>query len=107
MLRRKDRDSYQITKSDQGIANISELRHRRYAVMLLKDEKCSGCHVTDADDDVKSNQVFFSNNSNCQRVKRRDSFRITVMSVVVITVFLMIEVPLMVITVLHALSAKV
>ena len=105
MLRRKDRDSYQITKSDQGIANISDLRHSQYAVMLLKDEKCSGCHVTD--DDVKSNQVFFSNNPNCQRVKRRDSFRITVMSVVVITVFLMIEVPLMVITVLHALSAKV
>ena len=57
MLRRKDRDSYLITKSDQGIANISELRHRQYAVMLLKDEKCSGCHVTD--DDEKYNQEFF------------------------------------------------
>ena len=43
---------------------------------------------------------------SCPRVKRKDSMRVTAMSVTVITVFLMIEIPLMVITMLHALSTK-
>ena len=39
-------------------------------------------------------------------MKRRDSFRITVMSVIVISIFLVTEIPLMVITTLHALSTN-
>ena len=39
-------------------------------------------------------------------MKRRDSFRITVMSVIVISIFLLTEIPLMVITLLHALSSS-
>ena len=39
-------------------------------------------------------------------MKRRDSFRITVMSVIVISIFLVTEIPLMFITMLHALSTK-
>ena len=41
-----------------------------------------------------------------EKMKRRDSFRITVMSVIVISIFLLTEIPLMVITLLHALSSS-
>ena len=56
----------------------------------------------------------FKRNSKCQnkgrflqKPKRRDSQRISVMSAIIISVFLIIEIPLMVITMLHALSLKV
>ena len=53
--------------------------------------------------------MFYTNYSryiNHQRKVRRDSLRITMMLVLVVTIFLLIEIPLMVIATLHALSTK-
>ena len=57
---------------------------------------------------LTNNNIGAQNNRRrgCGKVKRRDSLRITVMSVIVISVFLMIEIPLMIITMLHALSTR-
>ena len=62
---------------------------------------------------TNSNRKFIRNNKGpkngrfLQRPRRRDSQRISVMSAIIISVFLIIEIPLMVITMLHALRPKV
>ena len=55
----------------------------------------------------KRNSICKNKGRFLQKPKRRDSQRISVMSAIIISVFLIIEIPLMVITMLHALSLKV
>ena len=56
---------------------------------------------------LKRDSKFKKNRRLVQKPKRRDSQRISVMSAIIISVFLIIEIPLMVITMLHALRPKV
>ena len=56
---------------------------------------------------LKRDSKFKKNRRLVQKPKRRDSQRISVMSAIIISVFLIIEIPLMVITMRHALRPKV
>ena len=63
--------------------------------------------LTNGNRNFKRNSKFQKNRRLVQKPKRRDSQRISVMSAIIISVFLIIEIPLMVITMLHALRPKV
>ena len=63
--------------------------------------------LTNRNRNFKRNRKFQKNRRLVQKPKRRDSQRISVMSAIIISVFLIIEIPLMVITMLHALRPKV
>ena len=63
--------------------------------------------LTNRNKNFKGNSKFQKNRRLVQKPKRRDSQRISVMSAIIISVFLIIEIPLMVITMLHALRPKV
>ena len=63
--------------------------------------------LTNTNINFKRNSKFLKKGRLLRKPKRRDSQRISVMSAIIITVFLIIEIPLMVITMLHALRSKV
>ena len=85
------------------VTDISEFKNHWLPVF------CDWPMVVSCRDAIASKNIFRTrSHKKCRRrSKRKDSLRITLMSVVVISVFLMIEIPLMIITMLHAMSTKV